>query len=60
MQEHERFTDVAAWDPSETARATTATECPGLTSAENADRIFSDPSINTIYIASPPQTGHGI
>lgn len=56
MQAHDCFTVVAAWDPSETACATAATECPGLTIAENADRIFNDPSINTIYIASPPQS----
>ncbi len=56
MQAHDRFIVTAAWDPSEAARAAAAAQNPGLTIAENAERIFADPAITAVYIASPPQS----
>ena len=56
MQEHDHFIVVAAWDPSETACAAVADANPDLAIAENAERVFNDPSVDVVYIASPPQS----
>jgi 1,5-anhydro-D-fructose reductase (1,5-anhydro-D-mannitol-forming) len=56
MQNHDRFTVTSAWDPSETSNAIATTDWPDLTITENADQILSDPSIDMIYIASPPDS----
>ncbi len=56
MLAHDRFQVAAVWDPSEAACATAAAEHPGLTIAESAARIFADPVVNLVYIASPPQS----
>jgi 1,5-anhydro-D-fructose reductase (1,5-anhydro-D-mannitol-forming) len=56
MQNHNHFTVASAWDPSETSRAIATTDWPDLTITENAGQILSDPSIDMIYIASPPDS----
>ena len=56
MQDHDSFTVTASWDPDEAACATATTEWPGLAITENVDQIFNDPTIDMIYIASPPNS----
>lgn len=56
MQNHDHFTVTSAWDPSETSRTIATTDWPDLAITENADQILSDPSIDMIYIASPPDS----
>ncbi len=55
MRAHSRFTVVAAWDPSETSRAAAAVLAPDLNLVDSAEAVIADPTVELVYIASPPR-----
>ena len=48
------FSPIAAWDPSEAARAAAATAFPDLEIASDAASAIATPGVDVVYIACPP------
>jgi len=56
MSAHGGFTLAAAWDPSEDACRMAAEQYPDIKIGKTALQIITDPDIDVVYIASPPQS----
>ena len=55
---HEQFEPALAWDPSPAAVKAAMAQFPGLAFASESQAIFDEPSIDLVYLASPPTTHH--
>lgn len=55
LSAHEGFRIAAGWDPSGTARDGFATDHPGARVARDAADLIADPSVEVVYIATPPK-----
>lgn len=56
MAIHSAFNAVSAWDPNPESCAVVANDHSSIRIAENAEELISDPAINVLYIASPPNS----
>ena len=53
---HERFRVVALWDPDADALQRAVSGTPDARAARSLDDLVGDPSVDLVYIASPPAT----
>ncbi len=56
MRLHKKFSVSVIWDPSEKACAACLAQYPGLRIAKDARDLIDDPTINLVYVASPPNS----
>lgn len=56
MSAHGGFDLVFAWDPDREACRVVAEQYQGIKIGETAEQIITDPSVDVVYIASPPQS----
>jgi predicted dehydrogenase len=56
MAAHDLFDVVSVWDPDERACAATKAEYAGVTVGADAEGVLAEPSVDVVYIASPPAT----
>jgi len=56
MAEHELFDVISVWDPNAEACKSTQATYPSVSVASDAEALVADPSVEVVYIASPPAT----
>lgn len=54
LQQHPRFSVVAAWDPDAAALQAALAQAPGVQAAASADSLVQHGAVDGVYIASPP------
>ena len=54
LQQHPRFSVVAAWDPDANALQSALAQVSDVRSAADAGSLISDKAVDGVYIASPP------